>query len=96
MIPLEGSRIVAYDIQKAPYEEKAVAPKTLPRGNSHMPARSWTRPPAKIAMPTTTLGVATPRACTLNMERMNVVEANENRPRAPGFAMGIGFALGGL
>ena len=57
-----------------------VAPKTLPRGNSHIPARSWTRPPAKMAIPTTTLGVVTPRACTLIRERMKVVDAKEKRP----------------
>lgn len=57
-----------------------VAPKTFPRGNSHMPASNWTRPPVKIAMPTTTLGVATPRAWTLMRERMNVVDAKEKRP----------------
>jgi len=95
MTPLPGIRIVAKDIQKAPYEEKAVAPKTLPRGNSHIPARSCTRPPVKIAMPTTTLGVATPRAWTLISERIKVVDAKEKRPRAPGFAMEFCLAVEG-
>jgi hypothetical protein len=57
-----------------------VAPNVLPTANSHIPASNWTRPPTKIAMPTTTLGVATPRAWTLMRERMKVVEAKEKRP----------------
>jgi len=60
-----------------------VAPKVLLQANSHIPARSWTRPPQKIAMPTTTLGVATPRAWTLMRERMKVVDAKEKRPLGP-------------
>ena len=45
-----------------------------------MPARSWASPPVKIAMPTTTLGTMTPRVWTLIKDRMNVVDAKENRP----------------
>ena len=33
------------DIQKPPYVENAVAPKTLRFLNSHMPASNWTSPP---------------------------------------------------
>ena len=33
------------DIQKPPYVENAVDPKTFRFLNSHMPARSWTSPP---------------------------------------------------
>ena len=32
-------------IQKAPYEENAVAPNTFLFLNSHMPASSWATPP---------------------------------------------------
>lgn len=61
-----------------------VAPKVLPRGNSHIPAKNWARPPEKHAMPTTTLGVWISLAFTLYRERMNVVDANENRPLRSG------------
>lgn len=52
----------------------------LPAANSHMPARSWQRPPTKRAMPTTMLGVVTWSVWTLTSERMSVVEAKEKRP----------------
>ena len=57
-----------------------VAPKTLPLGNSHMPASSWASPPQKTAIPTTTFGVVMPRAWTLYNDNMKVVEAKENSP----------------
>lgn len=57
-----------------------VAPKVLPHANSHMPAKSWTRPPTKMAIPITMLGVFTLCAFTLTRERMSVVDAKENRP----------------
>ena len=33
------------EIQKAPNEVKATAPKVLPVRNSHIPASSWAMPP---------------------------------------------------
>jgi len=57
-----------------------VAPNTLPLGNSHMPAMNCKRPPAKIAIPTTTFGVWIPRVLTLNIDSKNVVAAKENIP----------------
>jgi hypothetical protein len=57
-----------------------VPPKTFPRGNSHMPARSCARPPQKTAIPTTTLGCLIPRVWKLYSESINVVDAKENRP----------------
>ena len=33
------------EIQKAPYDVNAVAPKVLPLANSHMPAANWAMPP---------------------------------------------------
>ena len=33
------------DIQNAPYEQNAVAPKVFPFANSHSPAKTWTMPP---------------------------------------------------
>lgn len=46
----------------------------------HIPAANWARPPTKQAMPMTALGTTTPRAWTLNMERIKVVLAKEKRP----------------
>jgi hypothetical protein len=57
-----------------------VAPKTFPRGNSHMPAMNCRRPPVKMAMPTTTLGWLMWRVPRLNRESMKVVDAKENIP----------------
>ena len=57
-----------------------VAPKVLPLGNSHIPARSWARPPQKMAIPTTTLGWVMPRVWRLYKDNMKVVEAKENKP----------------
>src|SRR4051794_37610817 len=34
-----------YEIQNAPNDEKATAPKVLPVRNSHIPASSWAMPP---------------------------------------------------
>jgi hypothetical protein len=33
------------EIQKAPYDVNATAPKVLPVRNSHIPAKSWATPP---------------------------------------------------
>lgn len=38
-----------------------VAPKVLPQANSHIPARSWQRPPTPRAIPTTTFGFSKAR-----------------------------------
>ena len=62
------------------FENLPVAPNTLPLANSHMPAMNCKRPPAKIAIPTITFGVLTPRVLTLNIDRRNVVAAKENIP----------------
>ena len=61
-------------------ERTEPAAPSLPGQAGDIPASNWARPPAKMAMPTTTLGVATPRACTLIRERIKVVDANENSP----------------
>lgn len=42
---VQGEMMNAYESQKAPYDENAVAPNVLPTANSHMPARSWASPP---------------------------------------------------
>lgn len=57
-----------------------VAANVLPRGYSHIPAKSCASPPLARDMPTTTLGVVMPRACTLYMDRINVVDAKEKTP----------------
>ena len=62
------------------FENLPVAPNTLPLGNSHMPAINCKRPPAKIAIPTTTFGVRIPRVLTLNIDNKNVAAAKENIP----------------
>ena len=74
------SGAVEMEIAGAMKTNAPVAPKTLPRGNSHIPAKNCARPPEKQAMPTTTLGVWMFLAFTLYIERMNVVDANENKP----------------
>lgn len=45
VIPNHGMRMAAYDHQKAPYEQKAVAPNVLPAANSQTPAMNWAIPP---------------------------------------------------
>ena len=53
-----------------------VAPKPFLRENSHIPARSWARPPQKMAMPRTTLGWDT--------SRIDIVQGENERYRRKG------------
>lgn len=87
MIPDPGMKMAAYDIQKQPKEEKAVAPKTLPLGNSHIPAMNCKRPPTKMAIPTTIFGTITPWVLMLIKDSRNVVAAKENKPTGAGLAI---------
>jgi hypothetical protein len=58
-------------------KKSPVAAKRSPRGNAHIPARSWASPPAKRAIPSTTLGSTMFLVPALYIERMNVVVAKE-------------------
>src|SRR3954469_11254967 len=73
------------EIQNAPYDENAVAPKVLPLANSHMPAANCAMPPYASASPRTT-------GSTLNRPvfpklRTKVVSANAASPSGAGSAM---------
>ena len=60
-----------------------VAENVLRTAKAHMPATNCASPPTKRAMPMTTFGVVTPRAWTLYMDRMNVVDAKPYNPLRP-------------
>ncbi len=75
------------EIQNAPYELNATAPKVLPARNSHIPANTWTIPPyasATASVPPTPSARLTRLA--FNMLSMNVVAAKAARPSGPGLA----------
>ena len=90
-----GVKIMAKAIQKPPYDESAVAPKVFPTAISHIPAKSWTRPPYAKAEPTTRFGTVIERVRMLIRERRKVVRANPHKPRGAGFANCLKLTLCG-
>jgi len=81
-----GVRMIANEIQKPPYEDKAVAPKVLPTAISHMPASNCTNPPYPNAAATTMFASAIPLVLMLIRLSTNVVNANALSPRGAGLA----------
>src|SRR6478752_6356218 len=76
-----------YEIQKAPYEQKAVAPKVFPFANSQMPATSCPMPPYARARPNTTAVALLSTISAFITLRTNVVRANAASPRGAGSAI---------
>ena len=79
-----GVKMIAVPIQNPPYEDSAVAPKVLPTAISHIPARSWQRPPYANAAPITMFGSVSPRVPRFIADRTNVVKAKPQRPSGAG------------
>src|SRR6266545_2156515 len=77
------------EIQNAPYELKAVAPKVLPFLNSHMPASNCAPPPYASASPRTTGSPALSTSPALNMLSTKVVSAKPASPSGAGSAIEV-------
>src|SRR6266545_5375597 len=77
------------EIQNAPYELKAVAPKVLPFLNSHMPASNCAPPPYASASPRTTGSPALSTSPALNMLSTKVVRAKPASPKGAGSAIEV-------
>jgi hypothetical protein len=75
------------EIQNAPYEVKAVAPKTLPLRNSHIPARSCATPPYAMATPSTIGKVSVGMRPAFTRLNKKVVSAKAPRPSGAGSAI---------